>query len=327
MAVATVLGPGQPDQACDLVVTSILEEYLRRDPQAQVNIRVCGGRGSLFVAGEVSSLADFDVSAVVKQALANAGVMGPIEPFIAFEKMQPAWAVRGARELTVAQGYATNETPQFLPQELVLASKVGTALEQRRTQDPDWFWLGADYEVSVIMQPTRPLVLIRAEHLETQSVERVRTLIQALCGPLVDGAEVRVNEAGQEIQAGLLNRVGSSGQLNFIQAVRLPAGASGTGVHLRHPRVLGAIACRMIARRLVREGHGAAIAVRAAWLPLEMNASFIRVWNEAGTDLSKLVQPEELDLNRLPASWTAPIVATAMVKRWTDARIQLPWET
>lgn len=321
------MGPGQPDQACDLVVASVLEEYLRRDPESRVNIRACGGQGSLFLAGEISSSVDFDVSAIVKQVLANAGVMGVIEPFIAFEPMHAAWAVgHGARELTVAQGYATTETPELFPRELVLASKIGMALEQKRTQDPDWFWLGADYEVSVITQTTKPLILIRAEHLETQSVEQVRILIQTLCLPSVEGAEVRVNEAGKETQAGLKNRIGSSGQLTVDRYVSAPASASGIGVQLRHPRVLGAIACRAIARRLVREGRGTAIAVRATWLPLETSASFIRVWNEAGADLSTLIQPEELDLTRLPASWTSPSIATSLVKRWTDATVRLPWE-
>jgi S-adenosylmethionine synthetase len=64
MAWAHLEGPGAPDTACDLVTAAIADEYLRRDPASLLNIRVSGGHGVLFVAGEAKSQADFDVAAV-----------------------------------------------------------------------------------------------------------------------------------------------------------------------------------------------------------------------------------------------------------------------
>lgn len=282
MSAATVFGPGHPDQACDLVVAAVIEEYVRRDPESRLNIRACGGKGVLFLAGEVSSAADFDVSSVVKQTLAACGVSGTIEPFIAFEPMLAPWArAVGSRVPITVQGYATNETPELLPLATVLAQKIAAALEEKRTKDQDWFWLGADYEVTVVRSTdSRPLILIRAEHLDTYSLNQVRARIQSLCATQIGEADIRVNPAGEETQAGLAHRIGSSS----------------AGLPLTHPKNSGAILCRSIAQRLVSAGRGKAIMVRATWLPLEMRASFVRIWNEAGEDLAQELKDDELDL-------------------------------
>lgn len=328
MSAATVLGPGHPDQACDLVVAAVVEEYLRRDPDSRLNIRACGGKGTLFLAGEIASAADFDVSATIKQTLATCGVLGAIEPFIAFEPMGATWAKAiGSHEPVTVQGFATSETAELSPKSVVLARQLARLLEMRRTTDQDWYWLGADYEVSVFLTiADKPLVLIRAEHLDTQSLERVRELIQRACELIAPGAELRINPAGEDTQAGLMARIGSSGRNLFDVVTSVPLSASGVGLHLRHPRVAGAIACRAIARRLVRAGKGSAIAVRATWLPLETRAAFVRIWNEQGEDLSGQLTEDELDLSRLPEDWLAPEIATALVRAATDPSVSLPWE-
>ncbi len=328
MSAATVFGPGHPDQACDLVVAAVVEEYLRRDPESRLNIRACGGKGVLFLAGEVNSTADFDVSMVVKRVLATCGVSGAIEPFIAFEPMDALWVKGGgSREPVTAQGYATSETGELRPAALVLARTIACALEAKRTSDQDWFWLGADYEVTVMRSGEADLlVLIRAEHLESCALEQVRARIQGVCASFVRSAEIRVNSSGQETRAGLTHRIGSSGRNSFEVYARTPVVASGVGLPLRHPRNAGAAACRAIARRLVQAGRGKAVAVRATWLPLETRPTFLRAWTEEGVDLSRDIREEELDLARLPAAWMLPEVASASVRWGTDPGILLPWD-
>jgi hypothetical protein len=328
MSAALIYGPGHPDQACDLVAAAVVEEYLRRDPEARLNIRVCGGKGALFLAGEVTSTADFDVSAFVKQTLAACGVLGVIEPFIAFEPMNPAWAkTLGAREPMTVQGYATRETAELLPKSQVLSRALGRCLEEKRLKDPDWFWLGPDYEIQVTsLDEAKTLVLIRAEHVDTEPLERVRARLESICVPFAPDAEFRINPAGKEIEAGLTHRVGSSGHVSFDAYTHLPVTLSGVGRHVRHPRVLGPVVCRAVARRLVKEGRGLAVVVRATWLPFEMRATIVRAWNERGQDLTTELKEGELDLTLVPATWTAPHIATDLVKIGTDTSIVLPWE-
>src|SRR5690349_18557812 len=77
--------PGHPDEACDLVAEAIVDEYMRRDPASRVRVSVSGGRGVMFVAGDVLSQADFDVSALVKRTLGSLGITDDVEPFVSLE--------------------------------------------------------------------------------------------------------------------------------------------------------------------------------------------------------------------------------------------------
>ena len=328
MAVVTVVGPGEPDRACDLVAASVVEAYLLRDPKAEVQVRVTGGRGVLFVAGEARSSADFDIAASVKQALAAAGVMGSIEPFLALETLHPSWGqTRGVRTLTVAESYATSETPELWPATFVLTRKLTRLLEEKRQSDPDWFWLGADYEVSFVDRGGRPpLICVRAEHLEARSLEQVRDAIRGLFAPHIHQAELRVNATGKETEAGLAFRMGASGQCRTDAASSRTLSLPGVGLPLRHPQVLGTQLCRAVARRLAREGKSSAVMVRATWLPFETRAAYARAWSETGAELTDQIKPDELDLERAPSTWLAPELATARVRAFTDARVILPWE-
>ena len=129
MSFARVRGPGHPDQLCDLVAAGIVEEYLRRDPQSRLNVRVVGGRGVLFIAGDILSSADFDVSSIAKRVVANSSVSTAAEPFLAFEPMSPGWGpVVGAREAVTVTGYATKETEERFPKCVALARDVAREL-------------------------------------------------------------------------------------------------------------------------------------------------------------------------------------------------------
>src|SRR5512147_2353597 len=85
MQTATSRLSGHPDHACDLVAEAIVDEYLRRDPTSRVRLSVSGGRGVLFIAGDVCSQADFDVSAIVKRTVGSLGVTDDLEAFVSLE--------------------------------------------------------------------------------------------------------------------------------------------------------------------------------------------------------------------------------------------------
>lgn len=77
--------PGHPDAVCDLVAETVVDEYLRRDPATRIRLSVAGGRGAIFVSGDVMSTADFDVSAVIRRSIGALGVMADMEPFISLD--------------------------------------------------------------------------------------------------------------------------------------------------------------------------------------------------------------------------------------------------
>lgn len=329
MSMARVRGPGHPDLACDLVAASIVEEYLKRDPASRLNVRVAGGRGVLFVSGEVLSAADFDVSSVVKRALAQAGYLTQIEPFIAFEQLAPAWApMVGSREALVTTGYACEGNAGFVPAETWLARQIARELEKKRTQDQEWFWLGSDFEVLVQMGSVSQ-VTIRVEHVDEVSLVDVRSRVEALVKEIDANLPIQVNLAGQEHGAGLSDRVGSSGRNSSLDALTLsvPVGVSGVGVHGTHTLQAGNWLARAFARKLVQEGKGKAVLVQPSWMPFESRAQSVRVVNDRGEDLSALIPEDFFDLQQVMATWLDPSVVSQVVRFPYDGAVRLPWES
>lgn len=329
MALARVRGPGHPDLLCDLVAATIAQEYLIRDPAACLDIRVMGGRGVLFVAGELASQADFDVSAVVRRVVAESGVMEEVEPFIALEPMGSAWAIAPrVRESMTVLGYATKETPERVPRVVATARLLAQAIEHERIANPDWFWLGTDYEVWAEEQGKLLTVTIRAAHVETMGVAEVRSRMTQVLQPLIPGTAIHINLAGEEQQTGLGKRLGASGRTSSCETLGslLPCSPTGIGREVRHPSNVGAWLTRGLARELIAAQKGQAIQVRAYWHPLETRPSHLIVRNERGEDIFQPTFLERFDLARLPELWQRPGLLVDVLRAPFINGIVLPWE-
>lgn len=328
MALARVRGPGHPDRVCDLVAATIAQEYLLRDPSACLDIRAMGGRGALFVAGEVASRADFEVSSLVQRVVAEAGVREDLAPFIAIEPMSQSWALgERTREAWNIVGYATKETPELLPHVVVRAQQLAQRIEKERLTNSDWFWLGTDYEVWV-EQTRRLTVMIRVPHIETMTLMHVREQLTNVLRPLLGDAVLHVNLAGEEFQTGLGARLGSSGRTSSADAMGtlLPCNPSGVGRHISHPTNAGTWSARVIARELVKSTSSSAVQVRAFWHPFESRPAQVIIRNEKGQDLSNQVDIRRFDLALVPEQWKQPRLLTEILQAPGLGAITLPWE-
>lgn len=328
MSWARVRGPGHPDVACDVVAATIVEEYVRRDPKTRIDVRVSGGQGVLFVAGSVQSTADFDVSDVVSRSVGALGVIDSLEPFITIEPMPSVWAPDvGARDLVHVVGYATGETESFLPMSTHVARVIASGIERLRTGDPEWFWLGPDYEVVVSDRKSSLICWLRVEHSDSISLADVRERIHGVCIGLVPSIEVRVNVAGEEHIAGFRSRIGSSGRASSFDGfgMFLPVSLSGVGREPVHPLNAGSWFARSLARELVARQQGSAIMVHAVWSPMATRPEWIHVRNERGADLSALVSRSAFDLADIPGEWIQPGPLSSAIRSGFDATL-LPWE-
>jgi len=127
---AESVSPKHPDKICDQISDAILDAHLAEDPDARVAVDVAGGHGKVFVTGEVTSSAvNVDVAAIVRRL---AGDVGLIE-HIAAQSPEIAQGVDigGAGDQGIMVGYATNETAELLPLEVVLARKLNQHLYER----------------------------------------------------------------------------------------------------------------------------------------------------------------------------------------------------
>ena len=64
---------GHPDKVCDQISDAILDECLRQDKNSRCGIETVGGKGKIFITGEVSTNAHIDVEKIAKSVLADVG--------------------------------------------------------------------------------------------------------------------------------------------------------------------------------------------------------------------------------------------------------------
>ena len=124
---AESVSPKHPDKICDQISDAILDAHLREDPLARVAVDVAGGHGQVFVTGEVTSKATkVNVQNIVRR------LAGEVEVIENISAQSPEIAqgvdVGGAGDQGIMVGYATSETPEFLPLEFVLARDLNQHL-------------------------------------------------------------------------------------------------------------------------------------------------------------------------------------------------------
>ena len=328
MSLARIRLPGHPDALCDLVAEAIVDEYARRDPAARLRISVMGGRGALFIAGDVMSQADFDVAMLIRRTVGSLGVIAEIEPFIALETVGAERASSfgaGIESPVAVVGYATVETEERVPIACSIARRLAKALHDRRSSDENWFWLGSDAEVVVECIQKELRVSLCVEH-GTTSLEEVRKELTAFVHTLYPMALVHVNEVGAVDVRGIAQVMGASGRWNEPYGSAIPSGPSGVGLDLYRAEKSGAWLARAAARALVNGGAKAAM-VRAVYRPGERLPATIVARDERGKDLSSLIDPTSMSLDRAARDWVRPNLHTDAARWGFAGEFGLPWES
>lgn len=131
---AESVSPKHPDKLCDQISDAILDAHLAEDSLARVAVDVAGGHGKVFVTGEVTSKAvNVDTEAITKR------IAGDVEVIvhIAEQSLEIAAGVDtgGAGDQGIMIGYATRETPELLPLEVVMSRSLNHFLYERYPYD------------------------------------------------------------------------------------------------------------------------------------------------------------------------------------------------
>jgi S-adenosylmethionine synthetase len=120
---AESVSPKHPDKICDQISDAVLDAYLAIDSDARVAIDVAGGHGTVFVTGEVTSVAkNVDIDAIVRRLAGNVKVIKRVTT--QSTEIAAGVDIGGAGDQGIMVGYATNETSEMIPLEVILAREL-----------------------------------------------------------------------------------------------------------------------------------------------------------------------------------------------------------
>lgn len=192
---AESVSPKHPDKICDQISDAILDAHLSEDVNARVAIDVTGGHGTVFVTGEVTSHAKHvDVEAIVRRLAGNVKVI------VHIAKQSPEIAhgvdTGGAGDQGIMVGYATNETKEYLPLEVVLSRHLNQYLFKKWPYDGKTQVTTKDGKITSVVasfqHAKQSELLARVKHW----------LRQELLAVFADGIEFHINPAGDWEQGG-----------------------------------------------------------------------------------------------------------------------------
>lgn len=292
---------GHPDKVCDLLVESIVDEYLRRDPFSKLDIQALGTHGMVMVGGVVDSQADFAVIDIVRDAYRTVGYDDSPEFFVNVEKPRPepgrSAKSEGAQGTAILYGYATNKTREMLPPAVVYAHALASRIDDLRFSDQRFSWLRPDGKVQVVLADDRvSAVTMIVSHRPEMDAHQVQSLLFAhVLEPILgstEGIQLFINPSGAFTTGGFSMNAGVSGRkvLSDLYGGLLPhGGVSLTGKDPLKPARAGTYMARYVAKQLVREGVSDQVLVQVVYTAGLVTPAYVQATTSDGKDVTSLI--------------------------------------
>lgn len=272
---------GHPDKICDQVSDAVLDYIMREDPMGRVAVETMVSTGTCIVAGEVTTTCYVPVDKVVRETVRDIGYTRAKYGFdcetlgvlVAIHEQSPNIAqgvdCGGAGDQGMMFGYATDETPEYMPLPIVLAHKLAKRLaDVRKSGELSYLRPDGKTQVTVEYEDDRPVrvvkVLLAAQHREGLEQDEIKgDLVQWVVDPIIpddlrdERLEVLVNRTGKFVIGGPQADTGVTGRKIIVDTYGGLARHGGGAFSGKDPTKVdrsGAYMCRYIAKNVVAAG-------------------------------------------------------------------------
>lgn len=129
---AEAVSIAHPDKVCDQISDAILDECLKQDPFTRSAIEVLGGHGSIIICGELTTNAKINIRSTALKVYKDCGYNNEIGILVNVveqsSEIKNGVDVDGAGDQGIMVGYATSETEEKIPLEVLLSRKLAQAM-------------------------------------------------------------------------------------------------------------------------------------------------------------------------------------------------------
>ncbi|MFL0267203.1 methionine adenosyltransferase [Candidatus Clostridium radicumherbarum] len=297
---------GHPDKVCDQISDAVLDAILAQDPNARVACETAVTTGMVLVMGEISTNCYVDIPKVVRKTVEEIGytrakfgfdadtcsvltsideqstdiAMGVDQALEAKNGQIENIGAIGAGDQGMMFGYATNETPEYMPLAIAMAHRLARKLSEVR-KDGTLSYLRPDgkTQVTVEYEDDKPIridtIVISTQHNPEVTREEIeRDLIEHVIRKVVpeelldENTKYLVNPTGRFVIGGPNGDSGLTGRKIIVDTYGGYGRHGGGAFSGKDPTKVdrsAAYAARWVAKNLVAAGVADKLEIELAY--------------------------------------------------------------
>ena len=236
---------GHPDKLCDIISDTLLDAYFAEDKNSHVAMETMASKGMVFLSGEVTSTAKFNIIDKVREAILEVGYDSEekgldgntciILPNVSVQSPDIAQGVNhedgivGAGDQGMMYGYASDETEEYMPLSISLAHKLCRRLtEVRKNGKLPYLYPDGKSQVTVAYDEEDRVagivaVVVSAQHSASVSMDQLRAdirreVIDAVipADMMLPDCKVYINPTGRFVVGGPEGDTGLTGRTIIV---------------------------------------------------------------------------------------------------------------
>ena len=297
---------GHPDKICDQISDAVLDSILARDPMARVACETAVTTGMVLVMGEISTSCYVDIPKVVRNTIKEIGydrakygfdcdtcsvltsideqsgdiAMGVDEALESREGEKDEVEAVGAGDQGMMFGFATNETPEYMPSPIAMAHRLSRRLtEIRKNGTLSYLRPDGKTQVTVEYDDNKVVridaIVISTQHDEHVSQEQIREdlmehVIRAVIPAelLDESTKYYINPTGRFVVGGPQGDSGLTGRKIIVDTYGGYGRHGGGAFSGKDPTKVdrsAAYAARWVAKNLVAAGIADKLEIQLAY--------------------------------------------------------------